>query len=159
MANPHHRTTHLHHQKKKPRRRAERRARGEKGNKNKRGEAKQGEEEEGAPRGRGGGIIPQGLEGSRRVWPEQHAEAAIRGRAESGERRRRRGEHGVLIPGYSGELCGFGAGFRALVPRCWALLCWGFASALFRSTPGPNSACFGPIRRAVLRQRGEFTSC
>lgn len=64
MANPHHRTTHLHHQKKKPRRRAERRARrvkGEKGNKNKRGEEKQDEEEEGAPRGRGGGIIPQGL--------------------------------------------------------------------------------------------------
>lgn len=37
----------------------------------------------------------------------------------------------MLIPGNSAELCGFGARFRVLVP----LLCWGFASALFRPTP------------------------
>jgi hypothetical protein len=39
----------------------------------------------------------------------------------------------VLVPRNSGELCGSGAGFRVLVPRCEALLCWGFASALFSS--------------------------
>jgi len=162
LANPHHRTTHLHHQKKKPRRRAEKRARREKGGR----EIKVKEERPSKarrrkrehPRGRGGGNNSAGVEGSRRVRPRRSTgEAVIRGQSEAGERRHRRGEHGVLIPWNSGELCGFGAG------SCFGAPLWGAAVLGFCLRPVsvhscPNSACFGPIRCAVLRQRGEFAS-
>lgn len=62
----------------------------------------------------------------------------------------------MLIPVNSAELCGSGAGSRAPAPRCGVLLCWGFASMLFWVQSCPDSSCFGPIRGAGLRARGEF---
>ena len=63
----------------------------------------------------------------------------------------------MLIPGNSAELCGSGAGFRVLAPRCGALLCWGFASVLFCSNPvrimlaSVRSAALGSEQEVNLR--------
>ena len=130
---------------------------GGKGNKNKRGEAKQGEEE-GEPRGQGGGgIIPRGRGISAVPAAEEPGEAAIRGRSEAGARRRLRGEPGVLIPENSAKLCGSGAGFRVLATPCVMLLRWGFASVLFWSNPvrillaSVRSAALGSEQEVNLR--------